>query len=158
MQSGADAHRLLDHSAGTLDSAQARIVEQHLAICAACTAFVEAQRSVWKALDDWDRIEISADFNRRLYQRIDREELDLSPLAKVVAMARARWTPLTVKQAASAAAICATVAMAIFVDVPAWRSSKPTAEPQIEKTEIEQVETALEDLDMLTQFKLAKTR
>jgi anti-sigma factor RsiW len=66
-----NAELLVAYSSGKLDASKAAGVHEHLAECAACREFVHGQQAVWAALDAWDPEPISADFNRRLYQRID---------------------------------------------------------------------------------------
>lgn len=157
MQNGEGGDYLLDYSAGRLDATRKSVVEHHLQVCADCAAFVESQRALWTALDDWEQIDISPDFNRRLYRQIDFEELNHSPLAKAVSWARSRWTPLTWKQGVSAAAVCAALLVALLIEVPRSARKEPAPDgirPRAEKVDLEQVETALEDLEMLSQFKL----
>jgi hypothetical protein len=62
---------LLDYSAERLDPAIQAALEKHVAGCAACEEAVGQQRVVWDALDSWEPVPVSADFNRRLWQRID---------------------------------------------------------------------------------------
>ena len=52
------------------------------------------------------------------------------------------------------AAACATVALAILIDIPGASRVTPPTEPQArtEHVDIEQVERTLDDLNMLRQF------
>ena len=65
------AELLVAYGAGKLDAAKTAMVEQHVGVCAECREFVHGQQAVWAALDAWEPEPISADFNRRLYQRIE---------------------------------------------------------------------------------------
>src|SRR5579872_2636794 len=62
---------LLAYSSGKLESEQTPILAAHVETCQACRDFVKAQEAVWDVLDVWQAAPVSADFNRRLYQRID---------------------------------------------------------------------------------------
>ena len=44
--------------------------ERHLSVCSECTRVVAAQRAVWKALDQWEPIAVSADFDERSFARL----------------------------------------------------------------------------------------
>ena len=63
--------RLVAYCSGKLDAAKTAIVEEHIAKCAECREFARGQQAVWAALDAWAPEPVSADFDRRLYQRID---------------------------------------------------------------------------------------
>lgn len=65
------AERLVAYSSGKLDAAKTAMVEEHIRECAECREFVRGQQAVWAALDAWAPEPVSADFDRRLYQRID---------------------------------------------------------------------------------------
>ena len=64
---------LLAYASGKLDDARSEALELHLRECAACREFAEGQKAVWQALDRFEAPPVSADFDRALYQRIDRE-------------------------------------------------------------------------------------
>jgi anti-sigma factor RsiW len=65
------AEMLMAYSSRKLDAIESARVEQHVAECAECREFVHGQQAVWAALDAWEPAPVSADFNRRLYQRIE---------------------------------------------------------------------------------------
>jgi anti-sigma factor RsiW len=125
---------LLDYSAGRLDHQHAVMVERHMEACPDCARFVAEQRVVWEALGQWEPQEISADFNRRLYQKIDQ--------VKPASWLRLLWRPL-VPVAATCLLIVAGVAL-----------HTPTATPRVESVEPEQVERTLDDLQMLRELAL----
>jgi len=72
------AEILLEYSGGTprglLDAARMREIDQHLETCAECRKLVEAQRTVFAALDNWTAPAVSADFDQKLYARIAAEK------------------------------------------------------------------------------------
>ena len=135
---------LLSYCAGKLDRDARTSMESHLAGCAECRSVVEGQSAVWRALDTWQPMPVTAGFNRRLYARIEQKEKG------------AWWGRLlrpgrfSVRRALPVGAACAA-AIAIVLLRPV---SLPDPPPQvrIEAMEIEQVEQALEDLEMLKQL------
>jgi anti-sigma factor RsiW len=64
---------LLAYSSCKLDAAAGSLVASHVESCPACREFVQAQQVVWDALDAWEAAPVSADFDRRLFERIDRQ-------------------------------------------------------------------------------------
>jgi len=125
---------LLDYSAGRLDRQHAVMIEQHMETCPDCARFVRDQRVVWEALGQWEPQEISADFNRRLYQKVGQ--------AKPASWLQLLWRPL-VPVVAACLLIVASVAL-----------HTPTATPPVESVEPEQVERTLDDLQMLRELAL----
>src|SRR5271165_1744336 len=72
MESGESAGYLLDYAAGKLKPEARTQIERHLEACPACRQFAHGQQAVWQALDAWEPVAVSMDFDRRLYARIDR--------------------------------------------------------------------------------------
>jgi hypothetical protein len=64
---------LLEYSAQKLNANDTTRVEAHLKCCTECRRVTEEQRAVWEALDAWEPAPVSSDFDRRLYQRIEKE-------------------------------------------------------------------------------------
>lgn len=64
---------LLDYCAQKLSPQDTAIVERHLEICETCRDLVAAQRGLWDTLDCWEPVDVSPDFDRRLYARIEAE-------------------------------------------------------------------------------------
>src|SRR5947209_17033670 len=64
---------LLAYSTGKMDARRAAALEAHVAICSGCREFVAAQEVVWRALDAWEPLAVTIDFDRRLYERLQRE-------------------------------------------------------------------------------------
>ena len=132
---------LLDYSAGRLNEERAVVLERHVEMCTQCAEFVRSQRGIWSALDDWQPAQISADFNRRLYQRID--------VAKPASWIRHIFRPLETafwRPAVPVAAACLMIGAGLLLRTP--QVTIPPAEPQA-RVEPEQVERAVDDMMML---------
>jgi anti-sigma factor RsiW len=136
------AEILLEYCAGTLDPDRALEFEKHAAECAECGRQVASQRALLQTLDQWTPAEISPDFDARLYGRIARAEA--APLWK-------KWFVRGWKPALVTAAAGAAIVIALFV-----RQPQPPSRTDI--VDIDQVEHALEDLDMLTPLPAAGNR
>lgn len=138
---------LLDYCARRLDAHTSAELSRHMAQCPECRQFAEAQESVWKALDAWDAQPVSDTFDQRLYARISAEER--RGFWSRLLGDRVHWKP-----AVSFAAACATVALAILINVP---GSSPVPAPQtdtpfVQALEPEQIDRSIEDFEMLRQF------
>lgn len=121
---------VLDYCAQKLSSNAAAEFERHMSVCADCRSKVESQQQVWQALDAWDAPTVSADFDRKLRARI--AESESKP-----------WWSRGWRPAWSFVAASAAIAVALVVYTP--DTTKIDVEP-------EQVESALEDLEMLKQL------
>lgn len=97
--------------------------------CPDCRGF----RAVWDRLDEFPAPEVSPGFDARLYARIAAEESRRPWWYRLV------WPPI-----APAVAI-AVAAVILFVNLPV----SPDAAKQVNKTDIEQVAQAVDDLDLL---------
>ena len=73
MESGGNAEHLLDYAAGKLKSEARAQMERHIEACPACREFAGAQQTVWRTLEEWQPAEVSMDFDRRLYARIEQQ-------------------------------------------------------------------------------------
>lgn len=140
----------MEYAAGELDLETAGALERHLADCEVCRSMVAEQAAVWKALDDWKAPAVSADFDRRLYNRIDREApvswwdrltLPFRPLPL------RRALPLT-------AAACLLLAASLLLQHPVKTAP---AMQRGETVRAEQVERNLDDLELLRQFGAANS-
>ncbi len=144
-----DAEILLDYCARTLSPAEMAEFEIHLKQCADCSRLVNAQQEVWGALDAWTPPPVSTNFDSRLYARIAEEQA--APawqlwLRRIFqpALPYPLW-----KSAVPLIAAGALLAVGLTVRMP---NAMPVAQPQLhaDKVDIEQVEQALEDFDILT--------
>jgi anti-sigma factor RsiW len=138
---------LLAYCAGRLDPSAVPVLERHLENCTACKAYVDAQKKVWEALDSWPATQVSPDFDQRLYRRIQAED---------GGGWRARWLGSWLASAPSPvlslATACAIVLVAFLLQPPG--NLTPPVEITAENVDIEQVESVLEDMEMLQQLNL----
>jgi anti-sigma factor RsiW len=150
MESGENAEHLLDYAAGKLKTGARDQMERHIEACPACSEFAGAQQGVWHALEDWEPAEISLDFDRRLYARIEHDGSSwtrwwtgliqpLNPLFR-------HSVPIA---AAAGVVIMAGLLMNRSADVPVAPAQKSA---QVEALQPEQVENALADMEMLREF------
>jgi anti-sigma-K factor RskA len=143
---------LVEYCAKQLAPETASVLERHIEGCSACQAFTEAQSEVWSALDSWKPEPVSRNFDQRLYARIAAAE---RPSWRQWLTGKAGWRP-----ALSLGAACAALAIAIFVNGPHTRTigNQPPSAPVLQETpradsiEPDQLERALDDLDMLNQL------
>jgi anti-sigma factor RsiW len=150
-QQGAEI--LMDYCAGKLDPVRASELAAHLQECAECRKLADAQSAVWEMLEVWKPIEVSSDFDAKLYARIARELREPAWLRwsrRIFRPATPRpfWKPV-----ASLAAVGAVLFLAVMrmPDTTSHVPSDPSFKAQVssEKIDVDQVEQALEDLDML---------
>jgi len=134
---------LMDYTAGKLNAPVRSELEQHMDHCASCASFRMEQSAVWDALDLWEPAPVSVDFNRRLWHRID--AVAATPwyrkIAGALRLADLRpLLPLT-------AAVALITAGFLYDHRP---EEKPR--PGMSVSEVNQVEQALDDLQLLRQF------
>lgn len=129
---------LIDHFAGMLEAEVAVVVERHIEQCEACREFCRAQARVWSALDAWEPEPISESFDASLLKRI--EEGDRGSLWKWI------WRP------ALPVAAVAIVIVAVFLMRAPNGTNTPVEGKNVEVVDVDQVEKALDDLDMLKQL------
>src|SRR5215831_2065023 len=138
------AEILMDYCAGKLDAIRCAEWEAHFHQCAACRERVDAHRRVWEALDEWRPVEVSPDFDARLYGRITAE-------ASRPWWPRMLARPLFPILAAAAMLALVVARMPEMRFTPQPQSSKTAVAPAVgERIDLQQVEQALDDMDMLT--------
>jgi len=126
-------------------------VEAHLWSCAACARVHREQRALWVQMDAWEAPEISAGFDRRLFVRIGRR------MAQPWALLDGFLRLLRPLQPAFPAALAG---MLLVAGVVAYngRSAAPPADvvtvQTLDREEVSQIETALDDLKMLSDFEI----
>ena len=140
LENGNAAELIVAYGAGTLAAETKEAFERHLSACANCREMASAQREVWSALDAWTPAAISSNFDEKLYQRIAMEEQ--GTWWQRVLRANWSWRP-----AMPAAAACAALIAAFLLRSPANLSTPQS--PNQPKLQIEQVEHALDDIEML---------
>ena len=156
------AEILLDYCSQRMDPDRAADFRLHVAECGDCKQVVEAQEAVWSALDSYEPMPVSMDFDRKMWARIDSE--DAQPWWQR-AWSRVtggpaigwpnylfNWKPMLV-----AATACAAMAGLMLVTTPAVGPLEPTVEIQQNQKLMEKVESALDDIDMLNQVGVIET-
>lgn len=143
---GEDAE-LLSYSALRLEGSRADELEAHLEACAVCREFVAEQRSVWQALDGWEAAPVTADFDRRLYGRIEQEGNAWDSLLRPL-----RWLTLRHAVPVAAAACLLVVAGWMVEQRPARVVAPPPTTARAAAFQADQVEHALDDMNMLSDF------
>ncbi len=141
------AEMLLAYTARRLDPAKTAILESHMDVCAECAEFRVKQELVWQALDAWEAPPVTPDFNRRLYQRIESEAA--APwYVRLISTPWAMWKP------AIPLAFAGLLIMAGFMLDHSVSLTAPSTPPaiRVSVTEAEQVENALDDLQLLRQL------
>ena len=147
LQTRENAEQLLDYCSGKLDPQTAAVLERHIAICSECRLFAESQRAVWKALDSWEAAPVSAGFDRRLYQRIEDEGTWWQRLMRPLRPLTQHWNV-----AASAAGVFVVLTAGVLLNHPANAPKVAKDAVQVEQVQAEQVEHALDAMDMLAEF------
>jgi hypothetical protein len=120
------AELVVGYGARILDPAAAAAFERHMVSCTKCRAAAALQKVVWAALDESQDLQVSPDFDRRVFERIARAER----------CSRWLWQVLV-----PATASIALAAVLLF------RQPQPV-QPAVQ---MEQVEHALDDMDLLKQ-------
>ena len=142
-----NAQLLLDYSTGKLEPEPVAAMERHIAICGACREFASGQRVVWQALDAWEAAPVSADFDSRLYRRIETEvswwDLLLRP-----------FRPVTLRRSLPATAMACLLVMAgVILERPTVSPTPPPSDvTQVDSVQPEQVEHALDAMEILNEF------
>ena len=145
-----NAELLLSYSARRLNPESAAILEAHMEMCPQCREFRDSQRALWEALDQWEARPISADFNRRLYRKIEEQD-QLGWWERIFGAGR----PMFLRPALPLAATAFLVLVAGLMIDPGRIVTTAGETPQVR--EVEQVERTLEDMEMLRQFNLVST-
>jgi hypothetical protein len=145
-----NAEVLVAYSAGKTDSETSRVLDSHVEQCAACREFAQAQGLVWKVLEAWEAAPVSLDFDRRLYRRIE-DERQTGWLSRLLRPLTAASLPVFLRPALPLAAV-SVVLLAVFLIQSAPPRNDFSPQIRAEKVDVEKVESALEDLDMLQQF------
>lgn len=140
------AELIVAYGAGTLAPEMQFALERHLEGCAECRETAEAQKQVWETLDFWTPPPVSNTFNEVLYQRIAAK--DREGWWHRMFGGHWSWRPAMPVAAACAALIAVFLLKGPLGEVAS--SPQPAPAPAIE-----QVERALDDMDMLKQLGVA---
>jgi anti-sigma factor RsiW len=139
---------LLEYSARRLDASRAATLERHVEVCAECSAFLAAQTAVWDALEEWALPPVSMDFNRRLWQRIDRAAELPWYRSLMDSLRAANWTPVF-----PMAAAVLVIAGGFLLDHRGERAVTPNAAtPGVSIIEADQLDQTLDDIQLLRQL------
>lgn len=163
VQSRETAELLLDYCARRLDADVTASLDRHVESCAECRDFVTGQRMVNAALESYQEFtpRISDDFDRLLYSRIEAEQED-GWWKRVWRKVFESGEPVSWKPAFSMVAACVVLVGGLFLhqsvnvepvdseDAPAVAvAGEKSAEKQVAKQEIEGLDQALADLEMV---------
>ncbi len=145
-----NAQILLDYCARQLGPETTATLERHIALCAACSRFAANQRAVWQAMDAWEAAPIPADFDSRLYRRIEAQTSWWEPLVRP-------FREVTLRRAVPATAMaCLLVAAGIVLERPGISPDPPQTNgadrAQVEQVQPEQVVHTLDTMDVLSEF------
>ena len=141
------AQLLLDYCTRKLEPESVAILERHIALCDACREFAGGQRAVWEALDAWEAAPVSADFNSRLYRRIEAQVSWWDLL-------RRPFRPAMLWRGVPATAMACLMVMAGVMLQRSAVSPEPASNDtaQVESVQPEQVERTLDAMEMLSEF------
>jgi hypothetical protein len=142
-----NAQLLLDYCTRKLEPESVATLERHIAICGACREFADSQRAVWQALDAWEAAPVSSDFDSRLYRRIDTEVSWWDMLLRP-------FRPVSLRRSLPATAMaCLLVMVGVILERPAVSPAPPPADvTQVDSVQPEQVEHALDAMEILNEF------
>ena len=141
-----NAQVLLDYCTRKLEPESVAILERHIAVCSACREFASSQRAVWEALDAWEAAPVSADFDSRLYRRIEARAWWRDLLRRPFRPAMLwRGVPAT-------AMACLLVMAGIVLQRSAVSPTPAPDDTQVEAVQPEQVERTLDAMEMLNEF------
>jgi anti-sigma factor RsiW len=137
---------LISYVEGSLSPGEHFAFERHLLVCEQCREITAAQRELWTALDAWKPAQISENFDQRLHQRIAGDDDTGTSAGNGWA-----W-----RRAMPVAAACAALMLGFLLHNPSAEVGNSTAAETVATPvrgpQIEQVESALEDFEMLRQL------
>jgi anti-sigma factor RsiW len=140
-----NAELLLAHASRTLDAERAAVLEEHMARCPACRDYYAAQLAVWAALDGWEAPAVSADFDRRLYGRIETASRPWDFAGVFRAMFGLRAVPL-------AAAVCLMAGAVWLGRSGAPGPVAPATSAAVQALPPDQAENTLQEMEMIQEF------
>lgn len=139
---------LLAYTSGKMPPQEAKAFEAHLSECSACREAVSQQKAVLSALDGWAAPPVSADFDRRLYERIQNEvgwwERLVRPFRALVGT---RGVPV-----AATAALLVIAGAGFLLKQPGDLTPEVPETAQVEAVAPDQAESALTDMEMIREF------
>ena len=139
---------LLGYVSGSVDTDTSTALKSHTEACAACAKFVREQQAVWNALDVFEADPVSADFNRRLYQRIEQPVTWRERFSASWQLVRF-WHALPVAGAAAAALLVGGLIWQMPSNKPAHDFAQAPMTAHVDALQPDQLENALGDMEML---------
>jgi len=134
---------IVAYTARTLSADVQADFERHLETCAGCQELVAQQRAVWSLLEEWRPLPVSPDFDRQLARRVARAGQSGWWSGRLGSWS---WRPLI-----PAAAACAVLLFAFLLKEDD-HAVAPGPRSQTQVRIEQQVEHALDDMDMLKQI------
>ena len=144
---------IIAYGAGTFPAVGNLAIRQHLETCDLCKSAVEAQREVWSALDAWTPAPVPQNFDERVYARIDAYQQQ-SWWQRSLGSLSGKWSW---KPAMPVAVACTVLVAAFLLNSPEPKHLPPASvQHALDRgVDVQQVERALDDLDMLKQLGVA---
>ena len=139
-------------------SAEHQAFLAYLAKSPECRAMYEQQEALWEALDLWEPIEPSAEFDQRLYQRIERSRENGIAAAWGWPSRPLEW--ITAARSSAGPSLAWTLAALLLV-ASGIVSYQPRSGPDgvaaraprlVEAEFVEQIDQTLDDIEMLADF------
>jgi Putative zinc-finger len=141
------ANLLLDYCARKLSAENTAVFERHVEVCPACRQFADGQRAVWSALDSWEAAPVSPGFDARLFRRLESGDTWSERLLSAFRPVLAHRGILAV------AAACLLLIASVLLERPGDPVPVPApAESALVEVQAEQLEKALDAMDVLSEF------
>ena len=138
IQDPGNADLLLAYVDRKLDPELVERLEQHAECCPSCRRLLDAQRTVWEALDSWQPGPVSAGFDGQLMEKIR--------------TAKRRALPRAAARSGQVAVLFLALLAALLLRGPSMDIPRLWNRDVVE---IEQLEHTLDDLEMLRQLEPA---
>jgi len=139
------AELLMAYCSHKLDAVRLATLERHIRACPACRQVAHEQTAVWEALNAWEPAPVSADFDLRLYSRLEREQSFWERFS-------GRLRPILLRPGLPVAAAAAIlIAAGVMLQRPAGVQPGMPASVQAE----DQAEQALTEMEMVREFSAA---
>lgn len=145
-QRGDGEDLLIAFTAGRLAPEEEIAFRRHIALCSECRTLADAQTELWQALDAWVPLPVSRDFDAKVYARIAAAERQ--PWYRKLRLFQWSFRGAAMPFAAA----CAALLIAFLLRTPLTVEAPPPAQAITHKVDIERLEQALDDLDMLKQL------
>jgi anti-sigma factor RsiW len=156
--------RLIEFATGRARAMERMELQFHADSCPACRSLIAEQRQVFAALDGWDAVSPSRDFNRTLYARFELEA-NRSWLRRLLQVFE---PPTWIGRPSYPLAIAALLAVIFFAGdasrlITRWRGfvpaiTAPATAPAKVQDPTAQLIQALDDLQLLDQIDPVKHR